>query len=135
MEAHEKKNYLLSIPTLLAQADGMFSELIDKTFYSNKKSDLEDIRRRILKKLAQNNHPTSTSSLGYLLIKQLQEKSIIHENFEEFEKNRNNGLINSPLNRNYILHGKDLNYDSEANSLRTIALIGLLCDCKETFSN
>lgn len=134
IKAHENGNYLLSIPTLLAQADGMFSELIDKTFYSNKESDLEDIRRRLLKKLASKGHPTNTSSLGYLLIKQLQEKSVLHDNFDEFEKRKaQNSEVNS-LNRNYILHGKDLSYDTEPNGLRAIALIGLLCDCKDTLS-
>lgn len=135
IEAHENGNYLLSIPTLLAQADGMFSELIDKTFYSNNESDLEDIRRRLLKKLAAKGHPTNTSSLGYLLIKQLQEKSVLHENFDEFEKRKIQNTEVNPMNRNYILHGKDLSYDTEPNGLRAIALIGLLCDCKDTLSS
>lgn len=134
IQAHEKEEYVLSIPTLLAQADGMFSELIDKTFYSNKKSDLEDIRRRLLKRLAKKNHPHNTSSLGYLLIKQLKEKSIIHEDFDEFEKNKKDSFNKNPLNRNYILHGKDLLYGTKANSLRTISLIGLLADCKKTLT-
>ncbi|MEX1013925.1 MAG: hypothetical protein WDZ80_02075, partial [Candidatus Paceibacterota bacterium] len=119
IRAHENGEYILSIPTLLAQADGMFSELIDMTFFSNKDSDLEEIRRRLLQRLAKKNHPTNTLSLGYLLIKQLQEKSIIHENFSEFERSKNKSFIKNPLNRNYILHGKDLEYDTEANSLRT----------------
>ena len=44
-DAHTKQNYILSIPTLLAQADGMFLELLDRTFFSNKKKDLGDIKR------------------------------------------------------------------------------------------
>lgn len=134
IQAHENGEYILSIPTLLAQADGMFSELIDMTFYSNKESDLVEVRRRLLQRLAKKNHPTNTLSLGYLLLKQLQEKSIIHENFSEFEKSKNESFIKNPLNRNYILHGKDLEYDTIANSLRMISLIGMLCDCNQTLS-
>lgn len=133
LEAHSDKNYILSIPTLLAQADGMFSDLLEKTFYSNDEKELEDIRRRLLKKLAENGHPHNTSSLGFLLVKQLQEKSIIHEDFNDFKKNKND-FESEPLNRNYILHGKTLNYDTKVNSLKTIALVGLLCDCKKTFT-
>lgn len=134
LEAHSKNNYILSIPTLLAQADGMFSDLLDKTFFTNNENELKNIDKRILKKLAQNGHPASTSSLGYLLVKQLQEKSIIHEDYHEFEDRDNINADNEPLNRNYILHGKALKYDNEPNSLRTISLVGLLCDCKETFT-
>lgn len=132
-EAHENQKYELSIPVLLAQADGMFEELIGTTFYSNKEKQLKKIKRRLLEKLAENGHPTSTTSLSYLLLKQFEEESLLHENFSEIEKRKNNNPSFNPLNRNTILHGRDIDYANEANSLRTIALIGLLCNCKDSF--
>jgi hypothetical protein len=134
LDAHKDENYILAIPTLLAQADGMFSDLLDKTFYTNAAHKLEDIRRRLLTKFAENGHPPSTSSLGFLLIKQLQEKSIIHESFGDFERKLDSNSESDPLNRHYILHGKSLKYDTEENSLKAISLIGLLCDCRKTFT-
>src|SRR5699024_4217196 len=107
-EAHKRENYILSIPTLLAQADGMFSDLVDKTFYSNDEKELEDNRKRLQKRLAKNGHPRSTSSLGYLLIKQLFEENIINEDFGEFEIRNNGDNETESLNRHYILHGKAL---------------------------
>jgi len=132
-EAHENKKYELSIPVLLAQADGMFEELIGTTFYSNEEKQLKKIKRRLLEKLAENGHPTSTTSLSYLLIKQFEVKSLLHENFSEIEKRKNKNPSLNPLNRHTILHGRDIDYANEANSLRTIALIGLLCNCKDSF--
>jgi len=86
-----------------------------------------------LEKLAENGHPTSTTSLSYLLIKQFEVKSLLHENFSEIEKRKNKNPSLNPLNRHTILHGRDIDYANEANSLRTIALIGLLCNCKDSF--
>jgi len=132
-EAHEEEKYELSIPVFLAQADGIFEELIGTTFYSNDEKKLKKINRNLLERLAENGHPTSTTSLSYLLLKQLQEESLLHENFSEIEKRENHDPNLNPLNRNTVLHGRDINYASEANSLRTIALIGLLCNCKDSF--
>jgi len=132
-DAHDNEQYELSIPVFLAQADGMFVELIETTFYSNDKDILRKTKANLLEKLAKNGHPKSTNSLGYLLLKQFAEKSLLHESFEEIEKRKNNDPELNPLNRNTILHGRDIEYANEANSLRTIALIGLLSNCKDSF--
>jgi len=133
-QAHKEGKYELSIPIFLIQADGMFSDLIGTTFYTNKEVDLKKIKRNLVIKLSENGHSASTSSFGYLLIKQLHEESILHENFSEIEKRKDRNPDLDPLNRNTILHGRDINYDSEANSLRAISLIGLLCDCNNSFT-
>ncbi|MCP9292728.1 hypothetical protein [Gracilimonas sediminicola] len=132
-EAHVEGKYELSIPVFLAQGDGIFEELIGTTFYSNDEKKLKKIKRNLLARLAENGHPTSTTSLSYLLLKQLEEESLLHENFSEIEKRKNHDPNLNPLNRHTILHGRDVDYASEANSLRTIALIGLLCSCKDSF--
>lgn len=132
-DAHEEKKYELSIPVLLAQADGIFEELVGTTFYSNDEKKLKKIKKNLLKRLRENGHPASTTSFGYLLLKQLQEESLLHENYTEIEKLKEQDPNLKPLNRNTILHGRDVDYASEANSLRSISLIGLLCNCKDSF--
>jgi hypothetical protein len=133
-EAKKHQNFELSIPVLLAQADGMFEELIGTTFYSNNEKHLRKTKKNLLANLAKSDHPKSTNSLSYLLLKQLGEKSLLHEDYEKVDNRIDRNPNLNPLNRNKILHGKDLMYGTEPNSLRSISLIGLLCSCKEVFN-
>jgi hypothetical protein len=129
IQAHHQKEFILSIPTLLAQADGMFYEIMNTGFYSNKKKDLEKIRRRILEKLSENGSKANTSSFGFFMVSQLKEENILHQSYSKTTAGPFGD--ETPFNRHMILHGQDLNYDTEINSLKAIALIGFLSDCKD----
>jgi hypothetical protein len=107
-KAHRRQEYELSIPVLLAQADGMCKDAINQYLFlkQNKKPQtalyVEQIvadafRASLLSPLAQT-LPISAS-----------------------ERERPDGT--NALNRHMVLHGEALDYGSKANSLRAISLI------------
>lgn len=113
--AHNEKRYCLSIPTLLAQADGIFKELFGKEFYTND----EKVRKRrakvILSKLNQNGNKVHAASFTYLFLKQLEEESSLHAPYSEtqiFSQGEDEGI----LNRHEVLHGIAKKYDTKLNS-------------------
>lgn len=132
VEAHDARKYAVSIPAMLAQADGLFFEIAGKTFFSNEDDDLDDTRRRLLKALADAGKETTASSLAYLLVRQLHEESPIHESFGHASTNGPSDTADELLNRHMILHGRSTEYCTERNGLRAIALLDLLCDVKES---
>jgi hypothetical protein len=78
LDAHKYENYILAIPTLLAQADGMFSDLLDETFYTNDANKLEDIRRRLLTRFAKNGHPRQPDGdLTSKIVKACAERGLV----------------------------------------------------------
>jgi len=130
-QAHKEERYALSIPTLLSQADGIFRDLFGKDFYKNDPDERNEISKRILKKLNQNEHRVTAASLSYVFIKQLHEESSLHEPYSEtniFE----DGEDIETLNRHEVLHGIAKKYDTKINSTKAIGLIGLLVSAKRT---
>lgn len=134
IDAHESGKYAVSIPTMLAQADGMFFEITGKTFFSNEGDKLEDTRRRLLTALHEAGEDTTASTLAHLMVRQLHEESTMHENFDEAGREPMSSSDDGPLNRHYVLHGLTTDYDTEENSLRAVALVDLLCDTKDTLT-
>lgn len=130
-EAHDADRFAVSIPTMLAQADGIFFEILDRLFYGNEESELEKTRRQILEKLREVGKEANSSSFAYLMVSQLHEESFLHRPFSEIANWREGGLKDEPMNRHLILHGLATDYDTEPNSLRAIALLDLLCNTKE----
>jgi hypothetical protein len=120
-DAHIAGKYTLSVPVLLAQADGISADLLGAYLFTDRKgcSIREAASRAIKSHLAE--RPLAKSFLSLLL-----KASGLRLDTRKRDELATSGLIFSPLNRHGVLHGLDCDYATEANSLRGIALIGFL---------
>lgn len=116
LEAHENGKYAVSIPALLSQAEGMFFSALESHYYD------EDEREESREELQGDQGRVITT----LLVDPLFQHGPLHEDYggnpKEVAQKKD-----SWFNRNLILHGHSFDYHTKANSLRTIALVGLTC--------
>ena len=111
-KAHKNGDYELSIPVFLSQIEGIFYDLTQKNLFSNNKRYKEETAKKwVESKIG------SIDDLRLALLEPLRENKNISSNFEE--------STNFPkvLNRNMILHGRDLKYSNEINSFKAISLL------------
>jgi len=119
IDAHRAGTYSLSIPVLLAQSDGISNDIIGNCLFQG------DPLRALENTLAEfDGFPMSEFS--DILLDPLRSKSWF------YTCSPRNVLKcgNTPANRSEILHGSQLDYASEANSLRAIVLLGYLVGVK-----
>ncbi len=103
--AHKKGDYIVSIPLLLMFTDGITFEKVDTSIYGSNKNSL-----RINK-----------SYLDNLEIDELQRATLSAiSNFTAINQKESSGQ-EAEINRNVILHGKNLTYGTEINSLKIIS--------------
>jgi len=109
--AYRNKQYILSIPVLLAQADGISEEILHQHFFRAIKSIPE------AKKKANN---PDFGSYTLILLEPLLQLGTIRENTKN--------LLGQTdyLNRHGIMHGSDLQYGTEKNALKSISLLSYL---------
>lgn len=105
---HRRKEYILSIPTFLIQADGICFDLIEKQLYSKRKNvpAINEYAQSI-------NSDILLSALLYPLTQPLPITASSSERQEGFNE----------LNRHQIIHGEITDYDTEINSLKAISLL------------
>lgn len=120
-EAHREQKYELSIPMFLIQLDGVSADLFRQSLYEiSRRSDRTVTKQEILKLLAK--MKTKEDQMFWFFILQvLLQKDPIREKLPEkkYRKRKNKGTY--ILNRHAILHGIDLDYDTESNSLSLIS--------------
>lgn len=105
-EAHRQKNYSLSIPAFLAQADGMCSDAFALHLFTGRPG------RRVAE-LRKTNKNIMLDPLLRLL----------------------GARLAAGINRHEILHGRDLRYGTEANSLKAISLLAYLSFVRSSVTN
>ena len=110
-KAHERGEYELSIPALLAQADGICQELIGAQLF--KKRDNRPITALYIDDFAMD---TFSSALLHPLSQLLPISYSADQRGEDFDV----------LNRHQVLHGESVNYGTEVNFLKTISLINYI---------
>ncbi|KTC89482.1 hypothetical protein [Fluoribacter dumoffii] len=115
--AHKEGKYALSIPVLLAQSDGICHDIFGCHLFTKFEGNIKE-KVKILDK---NRTPLSSAFLK-LLTNQLS----LSEYTRDLNEKRENDPFYGPLNRHGILHGLDLDYPKEANSLRCISLLSYL---------
>jgi len=109
--AHKRKEYALSIPVFLIQADGICYDLINKQLYSKKgkvpvvAEYAETITADVFR-----------SALLYPLTQPLPISASANERTEDF----------SDLNRHQVIHGESTTYDTEINSLKAISMLNYI---------
>lgn len=116
-QAHRERIFELSIPAFLAQADGIFRDRLGKTgeLFATRPDRVQN-RQESLEKMATN----CPAWFRDCILEPLKSPLRSAERVSEWE--------NTPdsLNRNAVLHGIDLDYGTELNSLRVISLIDFL---------
>jgi len=115
--AHRSKAFAVSIPTFLAQADGISQELWKENFFRTARSN-----RRLFGRIK-----SQFDSMSPTVRRHLKEKGALRADFRSGEAVRR-------LNRHAVLHGTSVDYDTEANSLRCIALLHFLASLTDIFS-
>ena len=111
--AHKKKLYELSIPVILTQIDGISFDLYEFNIFSKKETKKNKIPKNWIEKLKKDN-------LTISILEPLMKNDIIAANFIESKQ------YNHVVNRNQILHGRIIDYNSEKNSLKVISLLNYL---------
>jgi len=140
--AHRQGTYSLSITSLLAQADGIFFDITFTPGRSNHKHDslFGRTHRTKLKSehcldyaLSELKHRDLTleGTLQELFLSPFKEPSTIGESTRS-DTTSYEISYDGPLNRHAVLHGRDVSYPTENNSLRTVMLINCLVELKET---
>jgi hypothetical protein len=106
--AHRREEYVLSIPILLAQTDGICKEVIGQYLFMKK--DKKPCTSAYVEQVA-------ADSLAAAILSPLAQTLPINAS----EKERPEGT--DALNRHEVLHGNSLDYGTASNSLKAISLI------------
>lgn len=134
-EAHKQGLYTLSIPCLLAQADGISYEILKVSFFG-KENRVPKTKKALEDYLAQPGKTMlPTEEITDLLLYPLRTVSSVSMNTNDRDEERKRDPSYGPLNRHGVLHGIDLDYATEANSLRAIMIINYLMDVKTIIDN
>lgn len=107
--AHREGRYALSIPVLLAQADGVIHDKHRRQLFSKKSSaNLQEV----LDKLPDDDTRVIFMAAFYVDIPLTQNTNKLPANFDG-------------LNRHAVLHGTDPKYGTEVNSLRAVSVLNM----------
>jgi hypothetical protein len=115
-EAHRNGNYELSIPALLAQAEGMGFEMFGASVYSKKPSHIKKIREQFDSQIEDD------FALDYSGI--VTSPLIIKADTKELAQ------YNTPLNRHAILHGLSVDYATGINAFKSISWLQFIASFK-----
>lgn len=115
-DAHKKGDFELSIPVFLSQIDGLFFDLTTKGIFSKGGGRYKDNTAK--KWLEEREGHDANFRLS--ILEPLRKNENITASFKDSENFPN------ALNRNKILHGRDLNYSTEINSYKAISLLFLI---------
>ena len=106
-DAHRQSNFNLAVPVLLAQADGIWRDRIDRNLFSG---GTEHAIQALLAQVEDTNSRELVLALNTPDWPLAQPESRRSEDF-------------SGLNRHLVLHGQATDYGTEENSLRAIAFL------------
>jgi hypothetical protein len=111
--AHHREEYELSIPVLLAQADGICKEEIKENIF--KKEGKEKVGSYL--------NGIDSEDIIAAILSPLEEKSLPIWISEKKRLDDFNGL-----NRHMVLHGESSNYGTKTNSLKAISFINYVAE-------
>jgi len=140
LKAHEENRYILSIPLLLIQAEGICREIIDISPFLGGRNikSLSKIKDKLEKKLNQyqiNSIKLKIDSITEIFLQYLLNETDINTNIDRIKKKQKKDRKYQPLNRNYIIHGWDIDYASEVNSYKAISFLNFIIDLKHILKN
>jgi hypothetical protein len=129
-EAHEAKLYAASIPTFLAQADGITTELLGVHLFAKERGSAAPKAARAIE-----THLVQYSGLGVaaapndmhaIMLEPIRHATGLNQHTKDRDRQRLARQPVSPLNRHGVLHGYDTDYPNEGNSLRAILTVAML---------
>ena len=110
-EAHKAGKYTLSVPVFLSQADGIWRDQFGRHFFGRdaRKSTLQDCLKNV--------------QLQYVvtMLNLLEPRKKNNNQLWASETERDSSF--TALNRHQVLHGEDVDYAKEENSLKAISLL------------
>ena len=124
MKAHEERRYELSVPVLLAQADGMAGEILGGHLF--RRDNKRTVASRKLDDKLIGLGITLDHGLLTVALAPVYDAASIGIHTDEREKRRTQDPQYGPLNRHGVLHGLDVDYGTEGNSLRAFLLLEFL---------
>lgn len=110
-EAHRDGKYNLSVPVLLAQADGMWLDRVSKSLFMGRE------RSEAVSDLDQKNQQRFFEPLI----------GVVGESIPLWMSPDQRGVTFAELNRHQVLHGEVVDYGTEENSLKAIAFLSFSC--------
>ena len=113
-KAHASAEYALTIPVLLAQADGVCQELMGEQLY--KKENKQPATKPKVEETTDSDHRAAFLHAFTIPLP-----------ISASQKER--GTNFTGLNRHAVLHGESTNYNSEINSLKAISLVLYVYQC------
>lgn len=113
--AHRETRFALSIPTMLAQADGIYRDLVGGGLFTTK-NGVPTSAKHVEERLARADEVMALTLRSFL--EPLLSGSSLAEPWWRAER----------FGRHGVLHGVDTTYPTEQNSLRCVLLLAYLCD-------
>lgn len=129
IDAHRNGGYNLSIPVLLAQADGISSQILGASFFAKEKG-VPKVSKTYRARLLKEHDP---ESVNVFFLRPLELLSSLSYGIDYHNSARVADPHLGPLNRHAIIHGYDTDYGTEANGLRAILLLDYLADLRPYF--
>ena len=109
-QAHSNGQYIVAIPVLFAQVDGICGDLANGTFFERSKRD----------KVVQAINAGATSKVAKAFVLPLGGTLAVSMS----QKDRQSDF--DGLNRHLVLHGESIDYGTELNSLRAISFLNYI---------
>ncbi len=118
--AHRERHYYLSIPVLLAQADGITYDTINRGMF---RADTGRYVRNAVTDLA----APGLTRLAAQMLAPLEAGTSLSATTTSRDLKRAADPKYGPLNRHGVLHGIDLKYGTRVNSCRALVSLGYAC--------
>lgn len=125
VDAHKsgsRSGYLLSVPVLLAQADGILSEVTDtESALQRAKKSKDQLRASEWLKGRLADSPDSLDLLGPIL--SLHANDLFKSSSQRSKAGDADGGVFNALNRHQVMHGVVSDYGTELNSLKAFSFV------------
>ena len=126
LKAHCEGTYVLSVPALLPQIEGILNEYVKVNGLEAKLGKIEKVYKAVVGDTEE--YPLSSWAIANTLLFQLQTNTFTYTDFEiEFRKSANK----RKATRHTILHGISTNYDKPIHSLKAFVLLDALSVLQE----
>jgi len=129
-KAHNRKEYDLSIPVLLAQADGICCDMLGVDLFG-RKNKIPKTKKALIKKIGD----TPLDGIIDAFFEPLRSGSGFMLGTKDVEKIRKVDPTYNFPSRHMIMHGADTDYGNEINSLKSIAQLDYLGSMQKTLKN
>ncbi|NTV09036.1 MAG: hypothetical protein HGA81_10620 [Chlorobium limicola] len=110
ISAHRREEYVLSIPVMLAQADGICKEVTSEYFFMKRRNDKKPRTATYVQDVT-----ADTFRAAFL--------SPLSENLPICMSEKERDTEFNELNRHMVLHGESIDYGTKINSLKAISFV------------